>query len=192
MTAIIDYGAGNVGSVLFALERLGFEARLTSDKDEIRNADRVIFPGVGSAGNAMQKLKETGLDQVIPKLEQPVLGICLGMQLLCRFSQEGDTKCLGIFDADVLRFPDNLRVPHIGWNSVEAFEASLFRNTPMPRDVYFVHSYFVPEIPETIMSASYGLRFSAAIRKNNFYGVQFHPEKSGSLGEILLKNFLEL
>lgn len=192
MTAIIDYGAGNVGSVLFALERLGFEARLTSDKDEIRNADRVIFPGVGSAGNAMQKLRETGLDELIPKLERPVLGICLGMQLLCRFSQEGDTKCLGIFDTDVLRFPDNLRVPHMGWNSVEPLEETLFRNTPMPRDVYFVHSYFVPEIPETIMSANYGLRFSAAIRKNNFYGVQFHPEKSGSLGEILLKNFLEL
>ncbi|RZJ69514.1 imidazole glycerol phosphate synthase subunit HisH [Flavobacterium sp.] len=191
MIAIIDYKAGNTGSVGFALERLGFDFRITSDHGELLEADKVIFPGVGSAGEAMQRLRDSGLDEILPKLTQPVLGICLGMQLMCRHSQEDDTFGLGIFDVDVKRFPDKLRVPHTGWNDVAFENLSAFENLEKQPDLYFVHSYFVPINAYTTAVCDYGIRFSAGLKKDNFHAFQFHPEKSGKTGAKLLKNFLE-
>lgn len=189
---IIDYGAGNTRSVQFALERLGVEAVLTNNHTQIQAADKVIFPGVGQAQTAMLNLQSTGLDQLIPTLKQPVLGVCLGMQLLCDFSEEANTDCLGIFPLQVKRFPKIMRVPHIGWNQIITLESSIFNKIPDKEYMYYVHSYFVELSEYTIATTNYGLSFSAAIQKDNFYGCQFHPEKSGSMGERILANFLKI
>jgi len=189
---IIDYGAGNIQSIKFAVKRLGFEAELSSDAEEIRNADKVIFPGVGEAGSAMKMLKSTGLDKVIPELNQPVLGICLGMQLMCNYSEEGDTTGLGIFNANVKKFNISLKVPQIGWNQITNLESPLFRSVSEGEYVYLVHSYYVPECTDEIARTEYGVNYSTALHRNNFYGVQFHPEKSSKTGEQILKNFLKL
>jgi glutamine amidotransferase len=190
--AIIDYGAGNVQSVCFALERLGYSGKVTHDADAISSADKVIFPGVGAAQAAMTKLKHSGLDTLIPKLKQPVLGICLGMQLMCAHSEEGDTEGLGIFEEKVVRFPDSVKVPQIGWNAIENLKGPLFTGVTEASDIYMVHSYYVALGADTIAQTSYGLWYSAALGKNNFYGTQFHPEKSGGIGERILANFLSL
>ena len=189
--AIIDYGAGNVRSVQFALERLGYEAICTNDAQEIRDADKVIFPGVGEASSAMRELERFGLDELIPQLKQPVLGICLGMQLMCKHSQENDTNCLDIFPIEVLRFDDQLKVPQIGWNRISGLKTDLFDGLKEETYVYYVHSYYVPDNPYSIASTDYGLNYSGAIRKDNFYACQFHPEKSSDAGERILKNFIE-
>lgn len=189
---IIDYGAGNTRSVQFALERLGIEAVLTNNHTQIQAADKVIFPGVGQAQTAMLNLQSTGLDQLIPTLKQPVLGVCLGMQLLCDFSEEANTDCLGIFPLQVKRFPKIMRVPHIGWNQIITLESPIFNEIPDKEYMYYVHSYFVELSEYTIATTNYGLSFSAAIQKDNFYGCQFHPEKSGSMGERILANFLKI
>lgn len=189
---IIDYGAGNTRSVQFALERLGIEAVLTNNHTQIEAADKVIFPGVGQAQTAMLNLQSTGLDQLIPTLKQPVLGVCLGMQLLCNFSEEANTDCLGIFPLQVKRFPKIMRVPHIGWNQIITLESPIFNEIPDKEYMYYVHSYFVELSEYTIATTNYGLSFSAAIQKDNFYGCQFHPEKSGSMGERILANFLKI
>ena len=190
--ALIDYGAGNVQSVKYALNRLGYEPILTKDHAVIRNADKVIFPGVGAAKAAMDQLKESGLDIVIPSLTQPVLGICVGMQLMCKHSEEGDVNCLGIIDAHVKRFDKGLKIPHMGWNTILTLKSAIFKNLQEQPQVYFVHSYYVPENEYTIASTDYGIRFSAAIQKDNFYAVQFHTEKSGDIGAEILKQFLEI
>lgn len=190
---IIDYGAGNIQSIKFALKRLGVEAILTDDETEIHNADKVIFPGVGEASSAMQKLNASGLEKVIPKLKQPVLGICLGMQLLCNSSKEGNTKGLGVFDVDVIKFPRNeVKVPQIGWNQISNLKTNLFKGISENEFMYFVHSFYAPLCEETIATTEYGIQYSSALQKDNFYGVQFHPEKSSTAGEQILKNFLEL
>jgi glutamine amidotransferase len=189
---IIDYGAGNIQSIKFSLQRLGFDAELSHDYQEIERADKVIFPGVGEASTAMQKLKSTGLDTLIPNLTQPVLGICLGMQLMCTYSQEGNTKGLGIFHAEVQKFNNGLKVPQIGWNRITQLKTPLFNKIKEATYMYLVHSYYVPVCQETIAITDYGLNYSSALQKDNFYGVQFHPEKSSTSGEQLLKNFLEL
>lgn len=188
--AIIKYNAGNIQSVLYALERIGATARVTDDADLIRSADRVIFPGVGEAASAMQYLRERKLDQLIKDLKQPVLGICLGMQLLCRHSEEGDTACLGIFDTEVKRFKTSLKVPQIGWNNVQALKGLLFENIAENSYFYFVHSYYAALCSHTIAETEYDIRFSSALSSGNFSGVQFHAEKSATAGEQLLKNFL--
>ena len=188
--AIIDYGAGNTQSVKYALKRLGYEGILTSDKEVISNSDKVIFPGVGQASSAMKKLQSEGLDLLIPNLKQPVLGICLGMQLMCNFSEEGNTECLKIFNSKVKKFDNSLKVPQIGWNTIFDLKTSLFNSISEKEYMYLVHSYFVPVISETIATSKYGIDYSTAIKKNNFTGVQFHPEKSGGKGEIILKNFI--
>lgn len=190
--AIVNYGAGNIQSIKFAVQRLGFEAILTHDEKEIRNAEKVIFPGVGEAGSAMKMLRSTGLDELIPDLKQPVLGICLGMQLMCESSEEGNTKGLGIFDAKVVKFNSILKVPQIGWNTIYDLKSDLFQGVKEQEYIYLVHSYFIPECSETIASTEYGVEYTTAIKKENFYGVQFHPEKSSSAGEQILKNFLTL
>ncbi|UZH55027.1 imidazole glycerol phosphate synthase subunit HisH [Salinimicrobium tongyeongense] len=189
---IIDYGAGNIQSIKFALERLGYTGILSSDADEIKSADKVIFPGVGEASSAMKKLKSTGLDKVIPQLKQPVLGICLGMQLMCNRSEEGDTEGLGIFDVDVIHFEKNLKVPHIGWNRIKELKSDIFEGISENEFVYLVHSFYAPICSETIAKCDYGVNYSSALQKNNFYGVQFHPEKSSEAGEKILENFLKL
>lgn len=189
---IIDYGAGNVQSVLFALKRLGHSAILSKDANEIITADKVIFPGVGHANAAMDKLGKEGLIEVIQNLKQPVLGICLGMQLLCQYSEEGDTKGLGIFDEQVKRFENTVKVPKMGWNSIHNIKSSLFDKIAPESFFYFVHSYYVPFSESTIAMTNYQLNYAAAIKKNNFYGCQFHPEKSGDLGDQVLKNFTML
>ncbi|WP_313113905.1 imidazole glycerol phosphate synthase subunit HisH [Aequorivita sediminis] len=189
---IINYGAGNIQSIIFALKRLGVEAILSNNETEIRNADKVIFPGVSEASTAMQKLKTSGLDKVIPTLKQPVLGICLGMQLLCNFSEEGHTTGLGIFDVDVIKFSTNVKVPQIGWNQIQNLESDLFKNVPENEFMYLVHSFYAPICKETIATCVYEKQYSAALKKDNFYGVQFHPEKSSYKGEQILKNFLSL
>ena len=189
---IIDYGAGNIKSIQFATERLGYRAILSRNEAEIRSADKVLFPGVGEASSAMRKLRESGLDLVIPTLKQPVLGICLGMQLLCNSSEEGNTRGLGIFDVDVLRFKSDVKVPQIQWNSIKNLKTSLFNNIEEAAYIYMVHSYYVPLTAATIATYNYGVDYSAALAKSNFYGTQFHPEKSSSTGEQILKNFLEI
>lgn len=189
---IIDYGAGNTKSVQFALKRLGIEALLTNNEELIRKADKVIFPGVGHANSAMEKLKQVGLDVVIPSLKQPVLGVCLGMQLMCEFSEEGNTKGLGIFDLEVIKFSAENKIPQIGWNTIFDLKSELLNNLNENEYMYFVHSYYVPKSDFTIATANYGLNYSSALQKNNFYGCQFHPEKSGDKGELILKNFLNI
>ncbi|MCF4101508.1 imidazole glycerol phosphate synthase subunit HisH [Gillisia sp. M10.2A] len=189
---IIDYGAGNIQSIKFAIQRLGYKAVLSNDPKEIEQADKVIFPGVGEASSAMKMLKASGLHTLIPKLTQPVLGICLGMQLMCSHSEEGDTSGLGIFHANVIRFNNTVKVPQIGWNQITNLESDLFSGVKNKDYVYLVHSYYVPECAETIAHSNYGVEYTTAIKKDNFYGVQFHPEKSSTTGERILKNFLEL
>ncbi|HLP20186.1 MAG TPA: imidazole glycerol phosphate synthase subunit HisH [Chitinophagales bacterium] len=183
---IIDYGAGNARSVKFAFQRLGIHPVLSGDKEEILSADKVVLPGVGHAKPAMEVLKNKGLDILIPQLKQPVLGICLGMQLMCRYSEEGNTDCLNILDAEVKLFEPKLKVPHVGWNQTTGEWLSTGNNSWY----YFVHSYYVPKNKYTTLTCDYINGFSAAIQKDNFYAVQFHPEKSGPAGEALLKNFI--
>lgn len=189
---IINYGAGNIQSIRFAFERLGIHPILTDDAEEIRKADRVIFPGVGEASSAMKKLRATSLDKLIPELKQPVLGICLGMQLMCNYSEEGNTEGLGIFDIDVLRFNHGVKVPQIGWNSIDKLKSDLFKDVNNREFIYLVHSYYAPLCEETIAVSDYGLTYSTALKKENFYGVQFHPEKSSNVGARILENFLKL
>ena len=196
MIAIIDYDTGNLRSVCNALDRIGAEYVLTDDPKVIAQADRVLLPGVGEASSAMQKLQERGLCDVIKSLKVPVLGICIGMQLMCRHSQEGDVDCLGIFDADVCRFEPDLaagvKVPHMGWNAVTDLKTGLFEGLEDGEFVYFVHSYAASVCEDTIAVSDNGRKFSAAMRKGNFYGAQFHPEKSGDIGERILRNFMNL
>jgi len=190
---IINYGAGNIKSLQFAFQRLGVEAILSNEVAEIRKADKVIFPGVGEASSAMSKLIESGLHTLIPTLKQPVLGICLGMQLMCNSSEEGNTKGLGIFDVDVLKFDTTkVKVPQIGWNQITEFENDLFKNVSNNSFMYLVHSFYAPISKETIATTNYQVNYSSALQKDNFYGVQFHPEKSAADGEQILKNFLVL
>lgn len=190
--AIVKYNAGNIQSVLYALERIGMEAVVTDDHTLLRSADKVIFPGVGEASSAMNYLKERQLDSLIKSLEQPVLGICLGMQLMCMHSEENDTDCLGIFDTKVKRFSGSLKIPQIGWNLVQETREPLFSHLPKEAYCYFVHSYYADVCDETAATTEYGVRFSSALQKRNFYGVQFHPEKSAAAGEQILKNFINL
>lgn len=195
MIAIIDYEMGNLRSVGNALDRLGADWKLTSDPEEIRNASRVLLPGVGNDAEAMLRLRERGLCEVIRDLRRPVLGICVGMQVMCRHSEEGDVDCLGIFDAKVRRFPDEegLKIPHVGWNRINNLESKLFKDIERGAYVYYVHSYYAPLCPDTIATTRYGsTMFSAALKYENFYGTQFHPEKSGDVGEQIIKRFLEL
>lgn len=188
---IIDYGAGNIQSIKFAIKRLGYEAVLTDVVEEIQHADKVIFPGVGEASSAMNKLIASGLDTLIPNLKQPVLGICLGMQLMCNSSEEGNTKGLGIFDLNVVKFPNSVKVPQIGWNQIENLKSNLFDGITDKSHIYLVHSFYAPLGEDTIATSEYALSYSAALKKDNFYGVQFHPEKSSTVGNDILKNFLE-
>jgi len=196
--AIIKYNAGNIRSVLFALERLGIEGKVTDDVEEIKNASHVIFPGVGAANSAMPYLIERGLDEVIRSLKQPFLGICLGMQLMCRHSEENDTPCLNLFDIAVKKFPANaagqpsIKIPHMGWNRLDEVKSPLLQGLPESAFCYFVHSYYAEMSTDTIATTTYGLPFSSALHRDNFYGVQFHPEKSAAVGEQILKNFLAL
>ena len=190
--AIINYGAGNIQSILFAIERLGYTAVLTNNPAEIQEADKVIFPGVGEASYAMRKLKESGLDSLIPTLKQPVLGICLGMQLMCQHSEEGNTDGLGIFDANVIRFSTQVKVPQMGWNQIYNLKSPLFEGINNNEYMYLVHSYYVPNCSEAIANTNYDVEYASALQKNNFYGTQFHPEKSGDVGEQILANFLKL
>ena len=189
---IINYGAGNTQSVKYAFQRLGVNPVLSNNVDEIFSADKVIFPGVGHAQAAMNELKAQGLEKFIPQLTQPVLGICLGMQLLCQFSEEGNTECLGILNETVKKFEPLLKVPHMGWNGSSAapLKNSVFNN--QNEQVYFVHSYYVPLNQYTVETCDYITPFSASVQKNNFYACQYHPEKSGKVGEQILKNFLAL
>jgi len=191
--AIIKYNAGNIRSVDHALKRLGVEAVITDDPGILMGADRVIFPGVGEAGNTMKYLKERELDKLLKGLTVPVLGICLGQQLMCSWSEEGDTACIGIFDQPVWHFPkDGLKVPHMGWNSLDRVSGEFIPSSLKGSYVYFVHSYYVPVCEDTAAESSYMLPFSAAMQKDNFYATQFHPEKSGDPGELILKQFLSL
>lgn len=193
---IVKYNGGNIRSVSYALKRIGVEAEITADPEKIKAADRVIFPGVGEASSTMKYLKETGLDEVIKSLTQPVLGICLGMQLLCQYSEEGDTQCLGIFDVPVKRFDaekakqNKLKVPHMGWNQLTQLKNNLFAEVKEQEYVYFVHSFYVPECDFTVATCNYVQPYSAALQYKNFYATQFHPEKSGDVGERILKNFI--
>ncbi len=196
--AIIKYNAGNIQSVLYALERLGIQAEVTDDAEKIRSADKVIFPGVGEAGSAMQSLKEANLDQVIKDLKQPVLGICVGMQLLCNHSEEGNTDCLAIVPVQVKRFAPlkveegTLKVPQIGWNSIYDLKSPLFKNIAEHSFIYNVHSYFAEDSAYTIAHCNYGIQYAAAIQNDNFYGVQFHTEKSAQVGDKIIQNFLDI
>lgn len=192
MIAIIDYNAGNISSVQNALERIGYDSIITRDKNLISKSSKVIFPGVGQASNAMKYLKEYGLDSLLKNLEQPFLGICLGMQLMCNSSEEGSTQCLGIFNTEVKLFPATEKVPHMGWNDLSQLKGELFTGIKAFDDVYFVHSYYAGLCKNTIAQCDYILPFSAALQKDNFYGTQFHPEKSATVGEQILKNFLKL
>ncbi len=193
---IIKYNAGNIQSVLFALERIGMKAEVTDDIEKIRSADKVIFPGVGEASTAMHYLKERGLDTVIKNLKQPVLGICLGMQLMCKYSEENSTACLGIFDEEVRRYPQapkgGYKVPQIGWNNIYGLKTGLFKGVKEKSYCYFVHSYYASLGKHTIATTDYILAYSSALQKDNFYGVQFHPEKSAEVGESILNNFLQI
>ena len=190
---IIDYGAGNIQSIIHAFDRLGVQARLTKDAQAISSADRVIFPGVGAAGSAMSQLRATGLDELIPQLKQPVLGICLGMQLMCRHSEENNTDGLGIFQVDVVEFDKTLlKVPQMGWNNLSALTSPLFDQLPQEPYVYMVHSYYAPICDQTAAVAEYGIPYSAALHRDNFWGTQFHPEKSSQVGSKILQQFLSL
>lgn len=189
---IIDYGAGNIKSIQFAFKRLGVDAVLTNDVEMIQEADKVIFPGVGEAGHAMEMLEASGLDNIIPKLKQPVLGICLGMQLLCNHSEESNTKGLGVFDVNIKRFSNAVKVPQIGWNTIANLKSDLFERINEGEYMYLVHSYYAQSCDEAIATTNYETNYASALQKNNFYGVQFHPEKSGKVGEQILKNFIEL
>jgi len=191
---IIKYNAGNIQSVLFALERIGIEAIVTDNHEEILAADKVIFPGVGEASSAMNSLREANLDQLIKKLQQPVLGICVGMQLLCKYSEENDTPCLGVFEEPVKKFVsvNGLKVPQIGWNTISGLKSPLMKGLPENSYCYFVHSYYVPLTAHAIATTDYIQPYAAAIHSNNFYGVQFHAEKSAKAGEQILKNFIAL
>jgi len=189
---IIDYGAGNIQSIQFAFQRLGVHAKLSNSVEEIRKADKVIFPGVGEASQAMEMLKKSKLDLLIPTLKQEVLGICLGMQLLCKHSEEGDTNGLGVFDVDVKRFSNAVKVPHMGWNTIQNLESGLLKSIPENSYMYSVHSYYADLGSQTIASSTYEHEFSAVLQSDNFYGVQFHPEKSSKDGAQLLQNFLNL
>jgi glutamine amidotransferase len=189
---IINYGAGNIQSIMFAIERLGYKAILSNNPDEIKAADKVIFPGVGEASYAMKMLQESGLDVLIPTLKQPVFGICLGMQLMCNYSEEGDTKGLGIFDVDVVKFTSKVKVPQMGWNTIYNLKSDLFNGIAENEYMYLVHSFYAPLCAETIATTNYELEYSSALENDNFYGTQFHPEKSGDVGEKILENFLKL
>lgn len=193
MVAIIKYNAGNVQSVQYALQRIGVDSVVTDDFEVIRSADKVIFPGVGHSQSAMQYLREKKLDTLIISLQQPVLGICLGLQLMCKYSEEGDTTCLNIFDTEVKLFSSPvLKVPQIGWNNIYDYKSVLFNGLPDQAFVYTVHSYYATLSKATTATTDYILPFSAALQKNNFYAVQFHPEKSGVIGETILKNFIQI
>lgn len=196
---IIKYNAGNIQSVLYALERIGVSAVVTDDFEQIKKADKVIFPGVGEASSAMQYLKERGLDKLIKNLTQPMLGICLGMQLMCRYSEENDTECLGIFDEDVKKFTpsaeqvsEGLKVPQIGWNAIYNLQSAIFNGLADNSYCYFVHGYYAALGEHTIATTNYVQPYSSALHRDNFYGVQFHPEKSATVGEQILKNFIAL
>ncbi|WP_313383408.1 imidazole glycerol phosphate synthase subunit HisH [Chishuiella sp.] len=192
MIAIIKYNAGNTKSVLNAVTRLGYEAEITDDFEKIKNAEKVIFPGVGHAASAMKYLKERGLDQLIKNLKQPTLGICLGQQLMCEFSEEGNTECIGIFPVQVKLFPPTEIVPQMGWNNIYDLKNSLLKNVDEDSDIYYVHSYYCELSEYTIAKTDYILEYSAALQKDNFYATQFHPEKSAGIGERILQNFLSL
>ncbi len=189
---VIDYGAGNIKSIQFALERLGCNSILSKSPEDLKNADKIIFPGVGEASNAMQKLRTSGLDLIIPTLQQPVLGICLGMQLLCNYTEENKTKGLGVFNVKVKRFENTVKVPQIGWNSIQEFSSPLFSKINKRSYMYFVHSYYAEICSDTVATSYYDIDYSAALQNKNFYAVQFHPEKSGDVGAQILKNFIEL
>jgi len=189
---LIEYNAGNIHSVRLALQRIGVDPVVSGDPDVIRAADKVIFPGVGEASSAMRHIRENGVADLLPTLRQPTLGICLGLQLMCRTSEENDTECLGIFDVAVRKFPPLDKVPHIGWNTLDNLKGDLFQNVPAQAYVYFVHSYYAEISPFTAAQTDYIVPFSAALQKDNFYAVQFHPEKSGVTGAQILRNFLAL
>jgi glutamine amidotransferase len=193
--AVVKYNAGNIRSVIGALTRLGVTPVLTDNEEELRRADKVIFPGVGEASTTMEYLRAHGLDHIIKDLKQPVLGICLGQQLMCSHSEEGDTDCLGIFDVPVLKFQPQHhedKVPHMGWNTIETTCDGIFKGFSKPEFVYFVHSFYVPVCQWTAARTEYILPFTASLHKDNFYATQFHPEKSGPTGERILKNFLDI
>ena len=190
--AVIKYNAGNIHSVRLALQRLGVDPLVTNDHETIRSADKVIFPGVGEASSAMENIRANGIAELLPQLKQPVLGICLGLQSMCHYSEENDTECLGIFDTAVRRFPPQEKVPHMGWNTIDSLKGDLFSDIASGSYVYFVHSYYAELSEYTVATTSYILPFSAALQKDNFYAVQFHPEKSGMVGEQILRNFLEI
>jgi len=190
--AIIKYNAGNIMSVEFALKRLGVDCDITDDFDKIKSADKVVFPGVGEASTTMTYLKKKKLDDLIINLKQPVLGICLGLQLMCKYSEEGDTKCMSIFNESVKLFEPKMKVPHMGWNTITNVKSKLFSEELENQYVYFVHSYYIESGEDTIAITDYIVPFSSALHKNNFYGTQFHPEKSGEVGAKILKNFVEL
>lgn len=192
MIAIIKYNAGNIKSVQNALSRLGMESVVTDDENDIRNADKVIFPGVGEAGSAMTYLRERGMDTLLKSLTQPFLGICLGQQLMCKHSEEGNTDCLNIFEVEVRKFPSTEIVPHMGWNNIYELKGEIFKNNTENEDVYFVHSYYADVCKNTSATCNYILPFSAALHKDNFYAMQFHPEKSAEVGERILKSFIKL
>ncbi len=198
MIAIIDYDTGNLRSVMNALERVGVEYVVTSDHEVLRAADKVIMPGVGEASSAMDKLRERGLDTLVPSLTQPVLGICIGMQLMCESSEEGNAKCLGIFPTKVVKLPaeltngELLKVPHVGWDTIENLQTPLFEGIAESSHLYYVHSFAAELCDNTIATTEYGVKFSASLHRENFYGTQFHPEKSGGVGEAILNNFLKL
>lgn len=190
--AIIKYNAGNIMSVENAINRLGYKCIVTDNPEQIKIADKVIFPGVGEASSAMHYLKEKKLDQLIKSLKQPVLGICLGQQLMCTYSEEGNTACMGVFETHVKKFPPKELVPHMGWNNLQNLKGDLFKGVSESDNVYFVHSYYAEVCENTTAMCDYILPFSAAMQKNNFYATQFHPEKSADVGTIILKNFLEI
>ena len=190
--SIIKYNAGNIQSVLFALERIGINAIVTDDIEVLQKSDKVIFPGVGEASSAMNYLKERKLDEVIVNLKHPVLGICLGMQLMCQHSEEGNTNCLGIFDNNIKLFSGDVKVPQIGWNNIYDLKTNLFKKVKENEYMYLVHSYYAEVSKHTIAKTNYGLEYSSSLQKNNFYGVQFHPEKSSDAGQTILENFIKL
>ena len=189
---IIDYGAGNIKSIQFAFKRLGVDAILSNKVDEIISADKIIFPGVGEASSAMRMLKESQLDMVIPNLKQPVLGICLGMQLLCNKTEEGNVKGLGIFDTNVKRFSNNVKVPQMGWNTINNLKSELFNGINDNNYMYLVHSYYAEQCIQSIATTNYDIEYASSLQHNSFYGVQFHPEKSSVTGSKILENFLKL